>query len=468
MAIAVPPVIRLLLLPVAVALAALSCAAKVPPPPATAAAPPVAAAPPAPPMALVGGTVWTADGQGTVHERGVVVLREGKIVAVGDASTPIPAGVATVDVSGRWVTPGLIDAHSHLGVYASPGVDAHSDGNEATSPVTAEVNAEHSFWPQDPGLPRALAGGVTSMLILPGSANLIGGRGFSVKNRPGRSAAVLRFPGAPYVLKMACGENPKRVYGKKAGPSTRMGNVAQMRTAFVQAADYERKWDTWRKKAQPKGEPPPPRDLELETLAEVLAGRILVQNHCYRADEMLLMLDLAREFGFRIRAFHHALEAYKIADVLARQGVGAATWSDWWGFKLEAFDGIPENLALVHAAGARSVVHSDSAIGIQHLNQAAAQGLAAGRELGLTMGEQDALRWITANPAWVLGVEARTGTLEAGKMADVVVWSHMPLSVYARAEKVFVDGDLAFDRERGLRPTDFELGTPSAPGTEPR
>jgi imidazolonepropionase-like amidohydrolase len=429
-------------------------AAKAPPPPA------------APAVALVGGTVWTADGRGTVYPRGVVVLREGRIAAVGDASTPIPAGVPTVDVSGHWVTPGLIDAHSHLGVYASPGVDAHSDGNEATSPVTAEVNAEHSFWPQDPGLPRALAGGVTSMLVLPGSANLIGGRGFAIKNRPGRSAAVLRFPGAPYVLKMACGENPKRVYGKKAGPSTRMGNIAQVRSAFIQAADYQRKWDNWRAKLQPKGDPPPPRDLKLETLVDVLGGRILVQNHCYRADEMLLMLDLARELGFRIRAFHHALEAYKIGDVLARQGVAAATWSDWWGFKLEAYDGIPENLALVHAAGARSVVHSDSPIGIQRLNQAAAQGLAAGRELGLTIGEQDALRWITANPAWTLGVDGQTGTLEAGKMADLVVWSHMPLSVYARAEKVYVDGDLAYERDRGLRPTDFELGTPSAPGTE--
>jgi imidazolonepropionase-like amidohydrolase len=449
----------LLAVVVGVLVASAACGARAVQPAAVPAAPPPPAAAPAPPVALVGGTIWTADGKGTVHAPGVVVLRDGKIAAVGDARTPVPAGVRTIDVSGRWITPGLIDAHSHLGVYASPGVEAHSDGNEATSPITAEVSAEHGFWPQDPGLPRALAGGVTSMLILPGSANLIGGRGFAVKNRPGRSAAVLRFPGAPYVLKMACGENPKRVYGKKAGPSTRMGNVAQVRAAFLQAADYLRKWDNWRKKARPKGEPPPPRDLKLETLGEVMAGRILVQNHCYRADEMLLMLDVAREMGFRIRAFHHALEAYKIGDVLARQGVAAATWSDWWGFKLEAYDGIPENLPLVHAAGGRAVVHSDSPIGIQHLNQAAAQGLAAGRELGLAITEQDALRWVTANPAWVLGVDGQTGTLEAGKMADVVVWSQMPLSVYARAEKVFVDGDLTFDRERGLRQTDFELGT---------
>jgi imidazolonepropionase-like amidohydrolase len=306
------------------------------------AAPEAPAAPPAPAVALVGGNVWTADGKGTAFSPGVVILRDGKIAAVGDASTPVPAGVRTIDVAGRWLTPGLIDAHSHLGVYASPGVDAHSDGNEATNPITAEVSAEHGFWPQDPGLPRALAGGVTSLLVLPGSANLIGGRGFAVKNKPGRSAAAVRFPGAPYVLKMACGENPKRVYGKKSGPSTRMGNVAQVRAAFFQAADYLRKWDNWRKKGRSKGEPPPPRDLKLETLGEVIAGRVLVQNHCYRADEMLLMLDLAREMGFRIRAFHHALEAYKVGDALARHQVAAATWSDWWGFKMEAYDGIPE------------------------------------------------------------------------------------------------------------------------------
>jgi imidazolonepropionase-like amidohydrolase len=429
--------------------------------PAKAAAP--AAAPPAEPdapaVALVGGTIWTAGGKRTVFYRGTIVLRQGRIAAVGGAQTPIPPGATVVDVAGRYVTPGLIDAHSHLGVYASPEVAAHSDGNEATNPVTADVNAEHGFWPQDPGLPRAAAGGVTAMLVLPGSANLIGGRGVAIKNRPGRSAAAMRFPGAPYVLKMACGENPKRVYGGKSGPATRMGNIAQMRAAFAQAADYLRKWDAWRKKGKPKGEPPPARDLKLEALGEVIAGRTLVQNHCYRADEMLLMLDVAREAGFRIRAFHHALEAYKIADVLAKRGVAAATWSDWWGFKLEAYDGIPENLALVHAAGGRAVVHSDSPIGIQRLNQAAAQGLAVGRQMGLAIDEQDALRWITANPAWVLGVDDQTGSLEAGKMADVVVWSHPPLSVYARAERVYVDGHLVFDRARGLRPTDFELGS---------
>jgi imidazolonepropionase-like amidohydrolase len=437
--------------------------------------PTAAPEPAAPALALVGATIWTADGTKKVFERGTVILRDGRIAAVGDSRTPIPPGTPTLDVAGRYITPGLIDAHSHLGVYPSPSVDAHSDGNESTNPNTAEVSAEHGFWPQDPGLGRAAAGGVTTLLVLPGSANLIGGRGVTMKNRPGRSAATMRFPGAPYVLKMACGENPKRVYGKKSGPSTRMGNVAGMRTAFLQAQDYLRKWAAWRRKnpsattastttkpgakGKPPGDPPPVRDLKLETLGEVMAGRMLVQNHCYRADEMLLMLDLAREMGFKIRTFHHALEAYKIADVLARQQVAAATWSDWWGFKMEAYDGIPENLALVHAAGARAVVHSDSPVGIQRLNQAAAQGLAVGKEMGLPLDEQDALRWITANPAWALGVDARTGSLEAGKMADLVVWSHPPLSVYARPQQVFVDGHLVFDRDKGVRPSDFELGT---------
>jgi imidazolonepropionase-like amidohydrolase len=444
---------------------ALLLAACVHPQPAPPRPVPLAAAPRQPsasPVAIVHASIWTADARGTRFTDGTLVLRDGRIAALGNVAVPPDAQV--IDAAGRVVTPGLIDAHSHLGVYGQPEVPAHSDGNEATAPITAEVQAQHSFWPQDPGLGRAAAAGVTSMLVLPGSANLVGGRGFSIKNRPGLSAAAMRFPGAPEVVKMACGENPKRVYGKKSGPSTRMGNVAQVRAAFAQAQDYWRKWDAFERKGRQKGDLPPPRDLRLETLADVLRGKLLVENHCYRADEMLLMLDVAAEFGFKIRAFHHALEAYKIADVLAQRGVGVATWADWWGFKLEAFDGIPENLALVHKAGARAVVHSDSPIGVQRLNQAAAQGLAAGRAMGLTLSDDDALRWVTLNPAWVMGVDGMTGSLEPGKMADVVIWSHPPLSVYARAEKVFVDGALVFDRSAGQRPSDFELGLLPAEG----
>ena len=410
-----------------------------------------------PPIAIVHAHLWT--GTGRDFSDGTLVLRDGRIEALGDNLTP-PPGALVVDAKGRWVTPGIIDTHSHVGVYPNPHVTAHSDGNEATAPVTAEVNAEHSFWPQDPAILRAAAGGVTTMLVLPGSANLIGGRGVVIKNRPARSAAAMRFPNSRYVLKMACGENPKRVYGieRKVAPSTRMGNYAGYRAAFAQARDYEYKWQLWTKTERKQGKAPPPRDLKLETLVEVLEGRIWVQNHCYRADEMLLMLDLADEFGFTIRSFHHALEAYKIRDVLAKRGVAVSTWADWWGFKLEAFDGIPENLAMVHAAGARAVVHSDSDLGMQRLNQEAAKGLAAGKAMGLPVTDDDALRWITVNPAWVLGVQDKVGTLEAGKMADVVLWSAPPLSVYALADLVLVDGHVVIDRAAGAPLSDFEVG----------
>src|SRR4051812_38247546 len=227
---------------------------------------------------------------------GAVSFSEGKIVAVGpDAQVRTPPGGEEIDARGLVVTPGIIDAHSHLGVYSTPQSQASSDGNEATNPVTAEVNAKDSFWPQDPGLRRAAAGGVTSLLVLPGSANLIGGRGFPVKLHFGRTADEMRFPGAKDALKMACGENPRRTYGveKKAAPLTRMANVAGYRQAFLQARDYLEKIRDWEKKREKKPDeagPPPMRDLKLETLAEVIRGNILVQNHCYRADEMAVML----------------------------------------------------------------------------------------------------------------------------------------------------------------------------------
>ena len=413
---------------------------------------------PAPPIALVHAKLWT--GEGRTIDDGTIVLRDGRIEALGGPETRVGDGVQVVDAKGRWVTPGIIDVHSHLGVYPTPRMQAHMDGNEMTSPVTAEVRAQDSFWPLDPGLLRAAQGGVTSLLVLPGSGNLIGGLGFVIKNRPARSAAAMRFPGARPMLKMACGENPKRVYGmeKKTAPMTRMGNVAGDRAAFAQARDYELKWREWEKGEKDKGKPPPARDLKLETLASVMRGDIWVQNHCYRADEMLAMLDVATEFGFTIRAFHHALEAYKIRDVLAARGVAVATWADWWGFKMEAYDGIPENLVLVHEAGARAVVHSDSDIGTQRLNQEAGKALAAGREMGLRATEDDALRWVTANPAWVLGVDDQVGTLAPGKMADVVLWSAHPLSVYALADLVIVDGNVVVDRGRPAPASDFELG----------
>jgi len=401
---------------------------------------------PSPPVLIEHATVLT--GTGTRLDDADVLLRDGRIAAVG-AALDAPADAVRVDGRGKWITPGIIDVHSHLGVYPSPGMRAHSDGNEMTQPVTADVWAEHSVWPQDPGFLAALAGGVTALQVLPGSANLIGGRGVTLKNVPATTMQGMKFPGAPYGLKMACGENPKRVYGQKGGPATRMGNMAGYRKAFIDAADYAKKKDA-------------KRDLELETLAGVLDGSIRVHIHCYRADEMANMLDLAREFGFRIAAFHHGVEAYKLADRLAAEGVCGALWADWWGFKMEAFDGIQENIALVdRPQGSCAIVHSDSEEGIQRLNQEAAKVIANAKRAGIgEIAPEHAIRWLTANPARALGIDAQTGTLEAGKMADVVLWNRNPFSVYAQAEQVYIDGARVYDRHDPARQpkSDFMLG----------
>ena len=411
-----------------------------------------------PPVFIRNATVLTAAGPEMQHAS--VYFKDGLIVSVG-ADTTAPADAMVVDGTGKFVTPGIIDDHSHLGVYAAPGTWAESDGNEATNPVTANVWAEHSFWPQDPEIPLAIAGGITVIQALPGSANLIGGRSATLRLIPARSVQEMKYPGAPYGLKMACGENPKRVY-QRSGPSTRMGNMAGYRAAFIEAEQYRRKWDNWLKN---KSGNPPDRDLKLETLADVLRGKILVHNHCYRADEMMQMMDLAKEFGFHIRSFHHVVEGYKIADVLAKEGVAASVWADWWGFKMESFDGVRENAALIQKAGARAIIHSDSEDGIQRLNQEAAKAMYAGIRAGLGTTREEAIRWLTANPAWALGIDSTTGTLEAGKHADVVIWSGDPFSVYSKAERVYNDGWLVYDRnDPAHQPkTDFNLGT-AAPG----
>ena len=475
---------------------------------------------------IQGATVLT--GTGSRLEGADVLLADGRIKAVG-VGLAVPAGATVVDGRGKWVTPGIIDVHSHLGVYPSPGVDAHSDGNEASNPTTPNVWAEHSIWPQDPGFATALAGGVTTMQILPGSANLIGGRGVTVRNVAGTTYQSMKFPGAPHGLKMACGENPKRVYGGKGGaPSTRMGNVAGYRAAFFEAQAYGRTWDAYRRKhpertaptrdtramaavaplpnttpppAEPQpgvGEPmqeeevstdpvatvpveedkprrwgrkkksddaapesPPDRDLGKETLVAAMRGDVLVHIHCYRADEMATMLDLAKEFGFRIAAFHHGVEAYKLADRLASEQVCGALWADWWGFKMEALDGVVENIAIVdRPAGGCAIVHSDSSEGIQRLNQEAAKVMAHAAGAGMAIAPERAIRWITANPARALGIARQVGTLEPGKRADVVVWNRTPFSVYALAEQVYVDGARLYDRnDRARQPaSDFRVG----------
>jgi imidazolonepropionase-like amidohydrolase len=333
------------------------------------------------------------------------------------------------------------------------------------------VWAEHSLWPQDPGFATALAGGVTSMQILPGSANLVGGRGVTVKNVAATTYQAMKFPGAPWGLKMACGENPKRTYGQRGGPSTRMGNVAGYRAAFIDASEYL-------KKNKPKAAAPKrwwqsapardsdndsggKRDLKMDTLAGAINGDILVHIHCYRADEMAIMLDLAKEFKFKIAAFHHGTEAYKLADRLAEEGVCGALWADWWGFKMEAWDGIQENILIVdRAKNGCAIVHSDSAEGIQRLNQEAAKVMAQGTRVGIEVPPERAVRWITANPAKSMGILDKTGTLEPGKMADVVLWNGNPFSVYAKAEQVYIDGARVYDRsDRSRQPvSDFMLG----------
>jgi imidazolonepropionase-like amidohydrolase len=404
-------------------------------------------------------TLMTA--AGPTIRNGAILLRDGKIAAVG-ADVTAPADAIVIDGAGRYVTPGIIDTHSHMGAGAAPGGGtALGDVNEATNPVTAHVWVEHSVWPQDPQFPRVLAGGVTALQVLPGSANLIGGRGVTLKVVPSRTVQGMKFPGAPYGLKMACGENPKRVYATRAaapgGPSTRMGNIAGYRRAWIGAVEYRRRWDSWL--ASRTGNPPD-RDLGNETLADVLRGHILVHTHCYRADEMAQMIDVAREFGYSIRSFHHGVEAYKLADVLAREGISGSLWADWGSFKVEAIDAIKANVALVDRAGARAIVHSDDASGSQRLNQEAAKAMYAGIAAGIPVTEDQAIRWLTINPAWALGIEDRVGSLEVGKDADIVLWSGNPFSVYSRPEKVWVDGAMLFDRLDLTQQwrTDFELG----------
>ncbi|HSC05597.1 MAG TPA: amidohydrolase [Steroidobacteraceae bacterium] len=424
---------------------------------------------PSAPTLIRGATVLTGTGQRL--DDADVLIAEGRIRSVG-RNLEAPADARIVEGKGRWVTPGLIDVHSHLGVYPSPQVRAHSDGNEATDPVTANVWAEHSVWPQDPGFTTARMGGITSMQILPGSANLIGGRSVVLKNVHATTYQGMKFPGAPQGLKMACGENPKRVYGSKEKfPSTRMGNVAGYRAQWVEAQEYMRDLAEYQRKADAgeKDAKPVKRDLRLDTLAGALKGEILVHQHCYRADEMAIVLDMADEFGYHVSAFHHATEAYKIANLLAEHKTCGAMWADWWGFKMESYDGIQENIALVDAApGGCAIVHSDSEEGIQRLNQEAAKAMTSGRRAGLDIAPEHAIAWVTANAARALGILEQTGTLEPGKMADVVVWNHDPFSVYALTDLVFVDGVVQYDRsKRGSPESDFLLGQPAAPGVTP-
>lgn len=418
------------------------------------------------------------DGAGAKLEHASVLMHDGRIVAVGP-DLVAPPGATVVDASGRWVTPGIIDVHTHLGDFPAPYTTqdlSHSDVAEATKPNAADTWAEHSITVQDPQFARALAGGVTTAQVLPGSRPLFGGRGVVLKTVPATTMQGMKFPDAPQSLKMACGENPKFAFGDAGRfPSSRMGNVAGYRDAWAEAQEYLAKLE--RREAEPSGggraakpgaggrKPPKPldRDYTEETLAGALVGDIPVHIHCYRADDMAVMIDVAHEFGYSIAAFHHATEAYKIAPLLAKEGVCAVVWSDWWGFKLEAYDGIRENAAFVDAAGACVVMHSDVASIGQRLNVETAKAMAAGRRAGVDVPPERAIRWITSNAAKLLRLDDRIGTLAPGKNADVVVWSGDPFSIYTHADLVYVDGALAHDRSDPRRQpvVDFELAQPA-------
>lgn len=405
---------------------------------------------PSPPTAIVGATVLTAERPAL--ENATIIFRDGKISDIGQWIA-LPPDVQVIDGTGKWVTPGIIDIHSHLGVFSSPGVPSMRNGNEKTGKNTAEVWAEHSVWPQDPGFEMARRGGVTTLAILPGSANLFGGRSVTVKNVPSISVQGMKFPDAPYGAKMACGENPIFYAARGNDPFTRMGNMAGFRSAFIDAQAYLEK--------KKKGENQK-TDLRLETLAGILSGEITTHIHCYRADEMMQMIDLSKEFGFRIGAFHHASEAYKIADTLAEEGIAVATWADRWGFKLEAYDGVPLNVAALEWAGVHTMLHSDSAVLVQRLNLEAAMARASAQRVSEEISPEVAIAWITLNPAETLGIADRTGSLVPGKMADLVLWSTDPFSVYAVAEKVFIDGVKVVDRDAPASEpdSDFLLGQP--------
>jgi imidazolonepropionase-like amidohydrolase len=390
-------------------------------------------------LAIVHATVLPVSGPPV--EDGTVVVDGGRIVSVQSGGA-VPDGTAeVVDATGKFLMPGIIDVHSHMGVYPWPGASAHSDGNEAIDPVTARVWAGDSFHVSDPALSRARAGGVTTIQVLPGSANLIGGEAAILKLRPSRTLAGMRFEGAPRGIKMACGENPKRVYGSdEDGPTTRMGNLASMRAVFQRAKDYSVAKLTWRD--------PPMNDPDLETLLDVMDGKVRVHIHCYRHDDIEGIFRVMDSFGVRVSSIQHALEAYKVRDILKAHGTGIATWADWWGFKMEAHDGIPNNAALVKAAGVPVAIHSDSANQVQRLYVQAAKTVRYG------MSEADALSVITLDPARILGVADRVGSIEVGKDADLALFSLHPLDVYTRVEQTWIDGQRVYDRS--------QEGTPDA------
>jgi imidazolonepropionase-like amidohydrolase len=380
---------------------------------------------------------------GTI-EHGSILIRDGKIAAVG-TDVKAPDGATVIDAAGQFVIPGIIDCHSHIAVDGSV--------NEGGPAVSSMANIADVLNPADIDIYRDLAGGVTTANILHGSANPIGGQTIVIKLRWGKQASQLPFEGALPGIKFALGENPKHSnFSPPAGtparyPATRLGVEEVIRQAFTEAREYKKQWDNYnqRKSAGEQNLLPPRHDLRLEPLVEVLEGKRYVHSHCYRADEILMLLRVAKEFGFKVRTFQHVLEGYKVADEIAAAGAGSSTFSDWWAYKMEAYDAIPYNAALMQERGVLVSINSDSAEEARHLNQEAAKTMKYGE-----LSSNDALKLITLNPAIQLGIDNRVGSIDVGKDADLVIYNRDPLSVYAVAQKTLIDGQVYFDRERDL------------------
>jgi len=407
---------------------------------------PAATPPDAPTVILIQNATILTVSHGTI-EHGSILIKDGKIAEVG-ASIKAPKDAQVVDAAGQFVIPGIIDCHSHIAVDGSV--------NEGSVSVSSMVNIADVLNPDDIDIYRDLAGGVTVANVLHGSANSIGGQTVVIKLRWGQPASKLPFEGAVPGIKFALGENPKRSNFSIPGstqryPTTRMGVEETIRTAFAEARDYKKTWDDYDKKvaAGDKNAIPPRRDLRLDPLVEVLEGKRYVHAHCYREDEILMLLRVAKEFGFKVRTLQHVLEGYKVADEIAAAGTGASTFSDWWAYKVEAYDAIPYNAALMTRRGVLVSVNSDDAEEATHLNQEAAKSMKYG---GLTHDE--ALKLVTLNPAIQLGIDKRVGSIDVGKDADLVIYNHDPLSAYAVVQQTLIDGRVYFDRKRDISERD--------------
>ena len=372
-----------------------------------------------------------------------VLIRNGKIAAVRKGLTA-SANARVIDATGKYVMPGIIDCHSHSMLDTI---------NEGTLAVTSMVRTRDVINPTDVDLYRELAGGVTTLNLLHGSANPIGGLNTVVKIKYGRPAQDFIFPGAMPGIKFALGENVKRSSTPnqpgvtRRYPNTRMGVEETIRDAFTRARDYKRTWDDY-KSAVAKGQKnliPPRRDLQLEPLVEVLEGKRYVHAHCYIASEILMLMNLADEFGFKIKTLQHVLEGYKVAKEIAAHGAGASIFADSWAYKIEAYDAIPYNAAIMTRAGVVVSMNSDSDERARRLNIEAAKAMHWG-----DLTEEQALKLITLNPAIQLGIQDRVGSIEVGKDADVAIWNGHPFSVYSRVDTTFVDGDIFFDRQKDL------------------